>query len=191
MKTEKHVTSLTDNRLIEQIARGNSDSFDTVFNQHYDRVYGLLFRLVGTRTEAEDLTQEVFIKLYKHAFEKRFLPQRDHNIGAWLYRTAMNTGYNALKSNQRQDQRNVLLVPDPNGLPGVDTSVEARERVTAVRRALANLSERDAQLLLMRQMGFSYRECAEICNVASSSVGTLVKRAADAFKQVYEGEKNP
>lgn len=189
-QTDKNVTTLTDNRLLENIAQGDSDSFDTVFHQHYDRVYGLLYRLVGTRGEAEDLTQEVFIKLYKHAFERRFLPQREHNLGAWLYRTAMNMGYNALRSNQRRDKRNTFLVPDPKGSPGADKTVEQRERETAVRQALAQLSERDAQLLLMRQMGFSYKECAAATNVAASSVGTLIKRAAEAFKQVYEGERS-
>ncbi len=187
---DKDVTLLTDNRLLENIALGDTDSFDTIFHQHYDRVYGLLYRLVGTRTEAEDLTQEVFVKLYNHAFEKRFLPNREHNLGAWLYRTAMNSGYNALRSNQRREKRDAHLVPDPKGSPGVDKAVEQRERETAVRFALGKLNQRDAQLLLMRQMGFSYAECAEAVNVASSSVGTLIKRAAESFKSVYEGDQN-
>lgn len=187
---DKNVTILTDNRLLENIAQGDSDAFETVFHQHYDRVYGLLFRLVGTRTEAEDLTQEVFVKLYRHAFERRFLSNREHNLGAWLYRTAMNSGYNALRSNQRREKRDAYLVPDPKGTPGADKMVERRERETAVRQALAKLNQRDAQLLLMRQMGFSYRECAQAINVADSSVGTLIKRAAEAFKRVYEGEQS-
>lgn len=190
------MTTLTDNRLIENIAAGDTASFDTVFHQHYDRVYGLLYRLVGKRTEAEDLTQEVFVKLYNHAYQKRFLPNRDHNLGAWLYRTAMNMGYNALKSGKRHDERNTLLVPDPKGAPSVHKTVEQHERETAVRYTLAKLNQRDAQLLLMRQMGFSYSECADAVNVAASSVGTLLKRAATAFKVAYEadfgqGEENP
>ncbi|MEM7330850.1 MAG: sigma-70 family RNA polymerase sigma factor [Chloroflexota bacterium] len=187
---DKDVTILSDNRLLENIALGDTASFDQLFHHHYDRVYGLLYRLVGTRTEAEDITQEVFVKLYKHAFEKRFMSQREHNIGAWLYRTAMNSGYNALRSNQRREKRDAHLVPDPKGSPGVDRTVEQRERETAVRQALSKINQRDAQLLLMRQMGFSYAECAEAVNVASSSVGTLIKRAAEAFKAVYEGDQN-
>lgn len=182
---EKNVTTLTDNRLLENIAAGDTDSFDTVFYQHYDRVYGLLYRLVGTRAEAEDLTQEVFVKLYNHAYERRFVPHREHNLGAWLYRTAMNSGYNALRSGNRHDERNTLLVPDPKGVPGVDKTVERHERESAVRATLARLSKRDAQLLLMRQLGFSYEECAAAVNVSASSVGTLLRRAAAAFKTAY------
>jgi len=180
------VTSLTDNLLLERIGQGDQASFDAVFHQHYDRVYGLLFRLVGTRSEAEDLTQEVFLKLYDHSFRRRlFRMGREHNIGAWLYRVATNMGYNAIRGRQRRWQRNTLLVPDPQGVPAAEQEVEKRERETAVRQALTQLKPRQVQLLMMRQMGFSYAECAEAVNVAPGSVGTLLSRAAKAFAAAY------
>lgn len=183
------MTTLSDNLLLEQISRGDEASFETVFHQHYDRVYGLLFRLVGNRAEAEDLTQEVFVKLHRHAFQKRFLArQREHNIGAWLYRTATNMGYNALRSRKRRWQRDTLLLPDPQGVPGAEVEAERRERETAVRQALTQLPERQVQLLLLRQMGFSYAECAAACDVAPGSVGTLLSRAMKAFRRVYKVE---
>ena len=180
------MTSLSDNLLLEQIGQGDVASFEALFHQHYDRVYGLLFRLLGNRDEAEDVTQEVFLKLHDHAFSRRFLKRREHNIGAWLYRTATNMGYNAIRGRQRRWQRNTLLVPDPAGIPGAEKEVEQKERETAVRQTLAQLPERDTQLLLMRQMDFSYAECAEAIGVAPSSVGTLLARAAAAFKEAYE-----
>lgn len=186
---ETAVTALSDNLLLEHISAGDTASFEEVFYAHYDRVYGLLYRLMGNRAEAEDLTQEVFLQLHHHAFRRRlFSLQREHNIGAWLYRTATNMGYNAIRGRQRRWQRNLILVPDPAGSPGVDKEVEQREHATAVRRALARLPQRQTQLLLMRQMGFSYEECAQVCGVAPGSVGTLLARASKAFKQVYEEE---
>lgn len=183
------MTTLSDNRLLERIGEGDEASFEALFYQHYDLVYGLLFRLLGNRVEAEDITQEVFMKLHHHAFRKRFFKrQREHHIGAWLYRTATNAGYNAIRSRQRRWQRNIVLVPDAAGAPGAEREVEQRERETAVRRALATLPERQTQLLLMRQLGFSYAECAQACDVAPGSVGTLLARAAKAFKQAYENE---
>lgn len=186
---ESPVATLSDDWLLERISEGDEASFEAVFHQHYDRVYGLLFRLLGNRAEAEDLTQEVFLKLHHRAFRKRlFSRQREHNIGAWLYRAATNAGYNAIRDRQRLWQRNMVMVPDPDGSPGLDKEVERRERATAVRRALAHLSPRQTQLLLLRQMDFSYQECARICGVAPGSVGTLLARAATAFKQAYEEE---
>ncbi len=171
------------------MSAGDQASFDTIFHQHYDRVYGLLFRLVGNRVEAEDLTQEVFLKLYNHAFAKRvFKRNREHNLGAWLYRVATNMGYNAIRSRKRLWQRNVWLVPDADDTPRPDAEVEKLETQTAVRQTLAKLPKRDVQLLLMRQMGFSYAECAAACDVAPSSVGTLLARAAKAFEKAYKEE---
>jgi RNA polymerase sigma-70 factor, ECF subfamily len=181
------MTALSDNRLLEQIEAGDQESFDAIFHRHYDRVYGLLFRLLGNRGEAEDMTQEVFLKLYNYAYRKKlFGQQREHNIGAWLYRVATNMGYNEIRSRQRRWQRNTVLVPDPAGSPAAEQEVERRERETAVRAALAQLPERQVQLLLMRQMDFTYAECAEACDIAPSSVGTLLGRAAQAFRHAYE-----
>jgi RNA polymerase sigma-70 factor (ECF subfamily) len=57
-----------------------------------------------------------------------------------------------------------------------------------VRAALSKLTQRETQMLLMRQMGLSYAEIAEACEVATGSVGTMLSRAADAFRKAYEDE---
>ena len=184
-----NVTTLSDNLLLQRLSSGDGASFDALFYRHYDRVYGLLFRLMGNRVEAEDLTQEVFLKLHDHAFKKKsFSPQRDHNLSAWLYRVATNMGYNAIRGRKRRWQRNTVLVPETRNVPDAEAAVAQREEIAAVRRALARLPERQTQLLLMRQMGFSYAECAAACNVAPGSVGTLLARAARAFREIYEEE---
>lgn len=186
------MTALTDSLLLERIRQGDTTSFETLFYRHYDRVYGLLFRLVGNRVEAEDLTQEAFLKLYRHAFSKRPFtkpkrgPAQEQNISAWLYRVATNLGYDTLRRRRRSQERDTLLVPDPLGSPGAEKEVEQREQQAAVRAALVRMPQRQVQLLLLRQMGLSYAECAAICDVAPGSVGTLLARAAKAFREAYE-----
>ena len=186
------VTALTDNLLLERIRQGDKASFEALFYRHYDRVYGLLFRLMGNRGEAEDLSQEAFLKLYRHAFRQRpaaksfFNGRQKENISAWVYRVAMNWGYDALRSRSRRRERDTLLVPDRQGTPGAEKEVEKREEQAAVRATLARLSERQVQLLLLRQMDFSYAECAAVCDVAPGSVGTLLVRAARDFRKAYE-----
>mgnify|MGYP000013207904 CR=1 FL=1 len=183
------MTTLSDNLILTRIGAGDMASFDSVFHEHYDRIYGVLFRLVGNRGEAEDLTQEVFLKLYDYAFtKKRFNFKRENNIGAWLYRVATNMGYNEIRNRHRRWQRNLHLVPDPAGSPSTEAEVSKRETAVKVRQALSQLPERQVQLLVLRQMDMSYAECAEICEVAPGSVGTLLARAAKAFKQAYEEE---
>lgn len=174
--------TLSDSLLLERLARGDTASFDVLFYRHYDRVYGLLFRLLGNRAEAEDVTQEVFLKLHDRGQSRRPLAQ-DENVGGWLYRVAMNLGYNALRDRARRDARNVHLVPEPEA--GVESQADGREEQVMVRAALARLPERQALLLLLRQMNFSYAECAAVCEVAPGSVGTLLARAAAAFRREY------
>lgn len=187
----KPLTVISDNILLERIGQGDIASFETLFYRHYDRVYGLLFRLLGNRVEAEDVTQEVFLKLYRQPLKKNLIGQQAHNVSAWLYRVATNMGYNHIRSRKRRWQRNVLLVPDAtDALPDpAETAVqkETRQRVQA---ALSKLPKRQTQLLLLRQMGFSYAELAEACEIAPGSVGTLLSRAAEAFRKVYEEESD-
>ncbi|MFL7837417.1 MAG: RNA polymerase sigma factor [Candidatus Promineifilaceae bacterium] len=187
MSNGDDVAALTDSLLLERIQQGDTDSFETLFHRHYDRVYGLLYRLVGTRAEAEDLAQEVFVKLYRHTSRKGlFSLRKENNIGAWLYRVATNAGYDALKTRKRRWQRDTLLVPDPDGAPGAEQTAAQKEEQALVRSALGKLPQRQAQLLILRQMGLSYAECAAACDVAPGSVGTLLSRAAAAFRKEYE-----
>jgi len=179
------VTTLSDSLLLERTAQGDTAAFEALFYRHYDRVYGLLFRLVGNRGEAEDLTQEVFLKLY----QRHFASGREHNVSAWLYRVATNMGYNAIRGRRRRWRRNTQLVPDATEQPATPAEeVAQREMQATVRAALARLAPRDSQLLLLRQMGLSYAELAAACEVAPTSVGTLLRRAAEAFRVAYQAE---
>lgn len=176
------VTALSDNILLERMNRGDVASFEVLFFRHYDRVYGLLFRLLGNRVEAEDVTQEVFLKFYRQPLRGK----KKHNVSAWLYRVASNMGYNHLRGRKRRWQRNVALVPDRSD-NAADPSEQAirEETKAAVRVALARLPKRQTQLLLLRQMGLSYAELAEACDIAPGSVGKLLSRAADSFRNIY------
>jgi RNA polymerase sigma-70 factor (ECF subfamily) len=179
---------LPDNTLVERIAQGDAPSFETIFHRYYDKVYGILFRLVGTRSEAEDLTQEVFLKLYQQP------PRRgqEHNVGGWLYRVATNTGYNHIRGRQRRWQRNRWLVPGMDrsapsaGDNNPEQQVEDSQARTQAQAALSRLKPRQVQLLLLRQMGLSYAEVADACEIAPGSVGKLLSRAARDFARAYE-----
>ena len=161
------------------------DDFDALFLAHYEEVYRLLYRIVGTREEAEDVAQETFLRLAR----QRFGSGREHNVRAWLYRVASNLAFNALRGQGRRQRREEQTVyagatagnppPDP-----ADAAAQADERA-AVRRVLAQLPERQARLLLWRHAGLSYRELAEALAVAPGSVGTLLARAEAEFEKAW------
>ena len=184
---EDSMTALTDTILFQRVQEGDMASFDHLFFRHYDRVYGLLFRLVGSRAEAEDLTQEVFVKLYRQPLAAT----KDINVGGWLYKVATNLGYNHIRSRKRRWRRNRWLLPDESQAD-TDPSrlADISETRKAVRAALSRLPERDTRLLLLREMGLSYAELSEVCDIAPGSVGTMLRRAAETFRRVYLEEND-
>ena len=166
--------------------------FDELFKTHYEGVYRLLYRIVGTREEAEDLAQETFLRLHRanHLWDRqRVSHDGQHNIRGWLYRVASNLAYNALRGDgrrrrrQEETARQAIVMPRAEDDPA-ELVIRADDR-QAVRRALATLSQQQAQLLLLRHAGLSYRELAETLGVAPGSIGTLLARAEIAFEKSY------
>lgn len=160
-------------------------AFEALFLAHYNGVYRVLFRIVGSQQEAEDLAQETFLRLYRHQFPEG----REHNVPAWLYRVATNLAFNALRGWQRRERRQADAAhqalamnespPDP-----AEVTLQRDER-EAVRRVLASLPPRQARLLLLRHAGLTYHELAGALDVAPGSVGTLLARAMAAFEAAY------
>ncbi len=179
------MAALSDSLLIQRVKNGDISSFDQLFYRHYDRVYGLLFRLLGNRDEAEDITQEVFLKLYRQPLSGK----KEHNVSGWLYRVATNMAYNHIRSRNRRWRRNRWLLPDDTDSRDDPSTRAALEETRArVRAVLSKLPQRQTQLLVLREMGMSYAELAEVCEVSPGSIGTMLARAAETFRQVYKDE---
>ncbi len=178
------MTLLSDALLLERFQEGDEASFEELFRRYYDMVYGVLFRLTGTRQAAEDLLQEVFLRLYRRPL------RHGENVAGWLYRVAINVGYNALRAEGRRSRREQkAAVREEDASVAPEEAVSRRQDRQRVRLALACLPERSAKLLLLREAGFSYREMAELVGVAPGSVGTLLARAQEAFVQAFGGEE--
>jgi RNA polymerase sigma-70 factor (ECF subfamily) len=183
---ESGQTMLSDVQLLMQLQAGDEASFELLFLRHYDRVYGILYRLLGNQSDAEDVAQQVFLKLF-HA-PRRIRWQRDEiNVAGWLYRVAVNTGYNTLRSQQRRQNWTEKLGwwPFETAAPDPVDIVESSDRQARVRQILADMKPRDAKLLLLRHSGLSYQELAVTLNLAPGSIGSLLTRAERAFAQKY------
>jgi RNA polymerase sigma-70 factor (ECF subfamily) len=157
--------------------------FEALFLAHYGEIYRLLFRLVGSPEEAEDLAQETFLRLYR----RRFPVWREQSLRAWLYRVATNLAYNALRGQQRRARRQetVQRLAEPSAEPDPAEVALRRGEQEAVRQVLAALPRRQTQLLLLYYAGLSYRELSEVLGMAPGSVGTLLARAKAAFAEEY------
>jgi RNA polymerase sigma-70 factor (ECF subfamily) len=171
----------TDEQLLEELRRGDKAAFEQLFLRHYGQVYRVLYNLVAGREQAEDLAQETFLALYHHP--PAIAPEA--TLIAWLCRVALNRGYNALRGERRERAR-VERLAEPPTQPDPQAELLRAEERARVRAALARLSERQSQLLLLRHAGLAYTEIAAIVDVAPGSVGTLLARAERAFMAEYE-----
>ncbi|MDA8189792.1 MAG: sigma-70 family RNA polymerase sigma factor [Dehalococcoidales bacterium] len=174
-------------RLVTTSAETAEQRFEALFHQHYCGIVSLLYRLLGTTEEAEELAQEAFLRLARDPVIWR---PGDEPL-PWLRRVALNLGYNALRSRHREMdrlQRNARLEePLESALPSdPETSALRIEERAQVRQALARLSPRYQACLLLRHSGLSYREIASAIGVAPGSVGTLLARAEEAFRACYK-----
>ncbi len=188
-RKESGRTMLSDTKTLSTMQTGDAALFETLFLQYYQPVYGLLFRLLGNRADAEDVAQQVFLKLYHAPRLMRAWDDDDTNLAGWLYRVAVNTGYNALRSRNRRRSRlgrlTALWPTEHTAPPNPETFTERQEQQAAVRRILAAMKPRDAKLLLLRHSGLSYKEIAAALRIAPGSVGSLLTRAERAFAQRY------
>jgi len=166
----------------------HAGGFEAIFQEHWPKIYGVLYSLVGDHLEAEDLALETFWCLYQR-------PPKDHrDISGWLYRVATNLGFNALRSRKRrgryEEEAGRLSL---HGSSAADPSIEVErhEAQERVRQVLAKMKPRSAQVLHLRYSGLSYSELAEVLEITPGSVGTFLARAEEEFERIYrrmEGE---
>jgi RNA polymerase sigma-70 factor (ECF subfamily) len=158
------------------------DGFVALFDVHFPRLYRYLDRLSGEPDLAADVAQEAFVKLYRRGA----MPDSPE---AWLISVALNLFRNARSSRSRRGRlltqvRSEGVLADPP--PSPDQAVLAEESRLRVRRAIDRLPERERRLLLLRAEGYSYRDVATALELNEASVGTLLARARQSFRECYE-----
>jgi RNA polymerase sigma-70 factor (ECF subfamily) len=160
--------------------------FDSLFAHFYPELFGLVYRILGDRMETEDTLQEAFLKLAEAVLLQE---KPDQEVGAWLRRVGMNLAFNRLRSAKRASARmervGRLEHTDEDDHESPSSFIERREEREAVRRALAEVPERQRECLLLRHAGYSYLEIAETVGIAVGSVGVLLTRAEHAFRTIY------
>ncbi len=148
----------------------------TLFVEMRDSVYHYLRFNLGETCDAEDLTQEVFLRLYNTLRKKR----RVENVRAWLLRVAHNLAVD-WQQRQSDNRRTVNMdarVPDrADPSVSVEQSLLRVEESQRVERAVAKLSGQERRCLELRAEGLRYREIAEILGIGIPSVQTFLARA--------------
>jgi len=165
----------------------DEEAFQVLFKQYYPQVVWKVMIILKDRPLAEDVAQEVFVKLY-HADRSAI-----DNLPGWLTKVAVNTAYNQVRTEKRHMARKQKQQAEERIWPrSVEEAYVKHEELGEVQKTLMRLSEQDRDLLVMRFSGYSYEEIAENKGLEKSSIGALLARAKSRFKKMYaeEGTEN-
>ena len=161
-------------------------SFDEAFTLHHRAVFRTARAVVRDSALAEDVTQEVFLRLYRNLHAT---PGEDL-LRAWLLRVTLNVARNTLRGQSRSMVRDneYHKTTTENGSAAVEAPAEDYERRMAIeeaRRALDKIKEPMRSCLLLKQQGLSYREIAISLSLKETNIGSLVARGRKEFARVY------
>ena len=175
-------------RLAQRVRDGDHDAFDEIFRIYHARIYNYVYRLVENPQDAQDLTQESFLKAYR-ALRRGAQPD---NLSAWLYRISSNTCLDALRRHRLirwQPLEKLLTVLNVASTRSPEEQVlqseQRAERQSEIERVLAQLPPRYRMYLILREReGFSYQEIAAATGDSLDTVKVTLYRARERARQI-------
>jgi RNA polymerase sigma-70 factor (ECF subfamily) len=176
-----------DQALVARVQRGDKTAFDLLVRKYQHKVAKLVSRYVRDRAEAEDVTQEAFIRAYRAIGSFR----GDSAFYTWLYRIAVNTAKNYLESQGRRPPGSDVEIEGAEQLHGADglreNATPERHLLTdeiarTVRQAIEALPDDLRQAITLREIeGLSYEEIAEVMDCPIGTVRSRIFRAREAI----------
>ena len=195
-KPTKYELADPDVRLMLQVREGNAGAFEMLVEKHQTRLVSLLQQMVGNRSQAEDLAQEVFLRVYRA--RERYVPAA--KFTTWLYTITQNVASNSLRKSSRRKEVNLTSSPSgavptrPLDSLAKDRSSLMPTRLAAqkemgqiIEDAIQALGERQRMaMLLSKYEGMSYQEIATTMELTTQAVKSLLSRARANLRELLE-----
>jgi RNA polymerase sigma-70 factor (ECF subfamily) len=179
----------SDVQLMLDVKAGDDASFDFLLQKYRSPLVNFLYRMVRDTATAEDLAQEVFLRVYRA--RKQYTPSA--KFTTWMFRIATNLALNSVRDNRHQRMAVSIDVPAddegsaPRELPAremrIDEHMVERDRVEFIRRAIASLPEKQrAAVVLHKYEEMGYGEIAEVLDCSESALKSLLFRAYETLR---------
>jgi len=177
---------LTDFQIVE-LVRKDPNNFEYIIDRYEQKLFNYIMRSTDISVaEAEDLLQEIFIKVYKNIFEV----SEDLSFSSWIYRIAHNHIIDHFRKNSRiekvslDDESYSFLINNIKSDFGPDVDLDRKETREMVQRALSKIRKEYREVLVLRFMeDKSYDEISDILRIPIGTVGTLINRAKKDMKE--------
>jgi len=179
----------SDVQLMLDVKAGDEASFDLLLRRYRTPLVNFLFRMVRDSATAEDLAQEVFLRVYRA--RKQYSPTA--KFTTWLFRIATNLALNSIRDNRHKQMETSIDAPkeDENAAPmelparemRIDEHMMERDRCEFIRRAVESLPEKQrAAVLLHKYEEMDYGEIAKILECSESALKSLLFRAYETLR---------
>lgn len=157
-----------------KVARGDERAFAQLFSRHQGSVARFAFRFVNDRAKAEELSQDIFVKVYRNA--RSYRPSA--KFKTFLFRVAANHCLNELRRGEYKSETVTDAVPEQTSHEAPDKTVEGKELEAAVVAGLSQMTDRErAAFTMCRFEGMAYRDIAEALSASEPAVKSLIHRA--------------
>lgn len=179
--------SAFDHALMERIGAGDHGAFRQLVERHQNAVIGTVAKMLGNPTDAEDISQQVFLRIWRNA--KRYRP--DAKFTTYLFTITRNLVFNETRrrgrkkevsSDEREENSNQLIEDSPDRQP--DSELLQSELQMAVDAAISKLPDTQRMAVVLRRYEqLSYEEIAEVLNLSVSAVKSLLFRARTSLRE--------
>ena len=182
-----------DAAFVRAVQAGDMAAFDRLVIKHKDKLFNMAYWLLGDYQEANDCAQDIFIKVFNSIKKFRF----ESLFSTWLYRIAINTCKNRLKSSAHRWKKRTVSLENPvgsksdnhsyelqNGSPSAENKLEEKERFMLIQKAVNALPQEQNRVVVLRDIqGLSYQEIADITGLNLGTVKSRLARARLTLKE--------
>jgi RNA polymerase sigma-70 factor, ECF subfamily len=188
-------SSLTDAEVMLELKAGNMDAFDVLLGKYRKPMVHFMFRMVHNQAVAEELAQEVFLRVYR----SRETYRAEARFSTWLYRIATNLGVNHARDTRHERTASTIYLdavdaetgttPDvADATPSAEADLLQRERMDAIRQCVMALPERQKTAVLMHKYeGMDYKQIGEVLKLSESATKSLLFRAYQTLREKLKG----
>ena len=182
-----------DIEIVEKVLKGDMDAFSQIIDKYEKMVYNLAYRIFNNTSDAEDMTQEIFIKIYKNIYKC----EGKQSIKTWVYTIAYNTCIDEVR--KRKGKNNISLDMEIEGeensfslnIPSNEHTPESalleKEGLLEIEQAINSLNEVNKTLIFLRDIkGLSYNEISEIMQLNIGTVKSRLNRARNLHKNMIK-----
>lgn len=184
-------SQMSDAEIMLELRDGNMDAFDVLLSKYRKPIMHFMFRMVHNQAVAEELAQEVFLRVYR----SRETYRAEARFSTWLYRIATNLGVNHARDTRHERTASTVYLDEPDSdtgstpdvadlTPSAEANMLRQERMSAIREFVVALPERQRNAVLMHKYeGLDYKQIGEVLKLSESATKSLLFRAYQTLRE--------